>query len=296
MLLLGVAPAAALQGETAETPETLDEQAVQLERVERILELRRELQRLLEKLPPELRTEVERRWLEALSGPTTEPVNGQNPPAAPAGEPDPIPEAPTHSTPPAGAPPAPALSPSPVPASPEASPVSEPLPSPTGGPAVPTPPAPIPPQTGAIDRRPLPSCDTLRPLDGNGDNLITGADRYWRHLHLWSDDGDGTVEKGEVERLFSHGIRALDVDLRTYKTAKGDVEDVWIDGQVRFELYRRGRRQRSGLLMLDADGLLRGDDFRLLDTAGSVLTGMQTLRPGLRLEAADGTLYPLLCG
>ena len=107
-------------------------------------------------------------------------------------------------------------------------------------------------------------CNTLLPFDSNQDGQITGADRYWRHLYLWVDDGDGAIEAKETERVFDYDIREISLNLDRYE-AKGDVvgEITHDRGVIRFRLYSRSRRSRGGpefaVLAVDVDGVMRGE-------------------------------------
>jgi hypothetical protein len=50
-------------------------------------------------------------------------------------------------------------------------------------------------------------------MGGNGDGLISQLDLVWEHLLLWKDrNHDGRSDRGEVSRLKTHSIIALELD------------------------------------------------------------------------------------
>jgi hypothetical protein len=229
--------ALAARGGAAERTPADDSEAT----IERILELRREIDRLLAELSPEAQVELERRSREPLPG--------------------------------AGAPPA-------EPAAPAA-------------PVLPSAPDTVGPITGSPAPQPTgPRCGTLEILDTNEDGVISGTDRNWRYLSLWRDDGDGLVEKPEVESLFEHGIRRVSARLLSYVTAKDVEGGVWVEDAIYFDLPGRQGRAK---LVIDAGGLARGDRLWLEDDAGERLVGVLALTSGMTWVAAGGDPVAVLC-
>lgn len=220
-------------------------------RIDRILELRRELQELLEDLPPEARQEVERRWRRERG---LEPMA---PAETGAGRPESV-------------------------VKPEPEIVPEP-----SAPAVVARPTPSSEPTVAA-----PACGTLAVLDSNGDGAITAADRYWRYLSLWKDDGDGVIEESELRSLYRHGIRRVSSRLYSYTTAKGVEGGVWVEDSIYFDLPGRGS---PAVLAINAGALARGDDLRLEDRAGVAQQGFQELRSELDWVLRGTERVSVLC-
>ena len=136
----------------------------------------------------------------------------------------------------------------------------------------------------------------LRVLDTNADGSISGADRQWRFLRLWFDDGDGEVSELEIESLYDLGVRQIDTGLGFYVDTDGDSED--IDTGDRIELAAVGignADRRRGVLVVDADRLARGGLLTLTDAAGAPLSGYQALGPGTLLVDASGNGVPAVC-
>ncbi len=253
-------------------------------RIERILELRAELERLLANLPPELRGEVERRWRQRLARLPPPPATSRAPaPGSVAkGEPESALEEETAASAPAALE---AVESSPAPEAP-ATEAKAPEISP---PAAPRPTFPAP------KRRPVryeeQGCDTLEAFDGDGDDFLTAADRYWRHFYLLLDG-----KSGEIESLFELGIRQVAIRLGSYTTDKGARGSIDVARTVRFELVGKAqKRALRGDLMIDADGLARGGELFLVDGGGATVEGHQALRPDLRLESSGGESRRLLC-
>ena len=269
----------------------------QEEIVEQILELQRRIEELMAALPPGVRTELRRRLAEP-------------PPPAPV---PPVPAATEDVVA------APAIEPI---VEPVAEPAGEPTPEPTGAPAPPvaaestrviaaaspgatdaTAPATAPSAEGLpklIRRRSQRApCNTLRPLDENGDGKISSADRYWRYFYLWTDrNGDNQLQDREVESAYERKVRELAVSLETFVRTKGGLGEVRIDDRVVLDLRGDGFSERSrrddGILVVDAGALGRGDGPRLLGPGGEALEGFQAFRSGLRLEVA-GEVTALNC-
>ncbi|HVS14407.1 MAG TPA: hypothetical protein VMV46_10800 [Thermoanaerobaculia bacterium] len=230
--------------------------------VQRILELQREIERLLASLPPELRAEVERRLAEGIAEP--EPT----PPVPRAAEPEvvepetvePVEAAPDPEEPEPGAPSAAGTS------------ASHPV-------------APGP----AADPPAASSCRPLALLDSDGDDQVSGADRYWRHLYLWADaDGDGAIDEGEAPSLFELDVRSVSVELDRYTTDDDFVGDVALGDVAELRLVGRRRDADRRTLVIDADGLRRGHGPALVDARGEPVLGLQPLRRGWALVDEDG--------
>ena len=275
--------------------------------IERILELRREMEALLEVLPPQLQEEIERRWqeiqeAEAARAASLVPQVGSTGraevavlPPGPAPEQTAAFEPRPESTARAGVavlPPTPEARPEPVP---DSIPVVE-SPAPTTAivpePSVPEPPAPESKPEPAV----VPVCGTLIPFDSNDDGVLSGADRYWRYLRLKLEGGGTGVEAEGPSSLYELGIRTIDVNLKFYTTPDKERGDIDVDEAIHFELVGNGRLVGEfGVLVVDADRLARGGEIQLVDGSGTLLAGVQALRPGLELETADGSRLPLLC-
>ncbi|TNF73377.1 MAG: hypothetical protein EP299_08330 [Acidobacteria bacterium] len=275
--------------------------------IERILELRREMEALLEVLPPELQQEIERRWqeikeAEAARAARLEPQIESTGRAAvavvpqiPAPEPtaafEPRPES-TAQGDVSLLPPASPVEPEPTP---ELTPAIEPSATTTA--IVPEPPAPEP-STPDSPPEPatIPVCGTLTPFDSNEDGVLSGADRYWRYFRLELEGGGAGLENQGPASLYDLGIRTIDVELGSYSTADKERGDIDVDEAIHIELVGKGRLAgESGVLVIDADRLARGGKVQLVDGPGTPLAGFQALRPGLALETTDGSRLPLLC-
>lgn len=248
-------------GQTAPAPELAASEAI----VEQILELRERLEILMQALPPELRQEVERRWNErrGLVPGADESAPADSPEAAAAA---------TATRPPL---PAPALR---EPAAPR------PADSASAAPASPA-------TTAAA------LCGTLLALDSNEDGLVSGADRYWRYLRLWAGSGADEPPPSELVSLYELEIRELDVGLSRFRTSDEIRGDIVTDNDgIRLELLGRAASlAASALLVIDAGRLARSGELRLVDSAGEPLAGYRVLRPGVVLESADGSRWPIGC-
>ena len=299
--------------------------------IERILEIRGELEQLLESLSPEQRAEVERRWLEG----TTEKVEESSPlsaqPANPSARTSAVPTAPALTPVEPPAPPVdPPTVPSPVSPTPPEEPPVEPAPSPEfpvkpseavpspepdAAPALPTPepappPEPRPEAPKGTTRLPVltrpagkvepATCGTLHLLDRNDDGLVSGSDRDWRYLYLLLGGRGSVVERelqrDEVESLFDVGVRSLAVDLREWGGERKTFGDVVSDQTVRLILTQKHKGEDNGALVVDAGRLARSGEIRLVDTAtGESLSGLRVFRPGVALETLDGTRVAVPC-
>ncbi len=239
------------------------------ELVERILELHRRIEELMAELPPEARAEVLRRLAESAAAPpdAAPPAVESAPPAVPEPAPPAVPEP---------APPAPPLPP----------PVVEPVPA-----------SDVPKLIRRRSRRP--ECNTLRPLDENGDGRISAADRYWRHLYLWTDrNGDRQPQEREVASAYDRRVREIAVSLETFIRSKGGLGEIRIEEAVVLDLRGDGFAERArrddAVLVVDATALSRGGGPRLLGPGGEALEGYQPFRSGLRLDVA-GELTEITC-
>ncbi len=243
------------------------EEPKQPQEVERIigeiLQLRGEAEALLESLPPELREEVERRWLELQAAEVQpEPVAGA---AAPDPAPKPAPEPELQLEP-----------------GPESEPVvpSEVKPEPEPEP----------------EPEPARECDSLGPLDTNGDGVISAGDRNWRYLRLRTEQGGRSASLGDLESLYDAGVREIDVNLGFYKLADGLAGDITVDDRIRLALIgKRKSTRQSTILFIQASRLARAGNLQLVDASGALLAGDQPLAPGMALLTAEGKRLPILC-
>jgi hypothetical protein len=168
----------------------------------------------------------------------------------------------------------------------------------TAAPAPPERPAPVPPVQPPPSNRPTPAaCGGLAAFDRDADGIVSAADRAWRHLYLWQDDGDAVPEEDEVGSLFDHGVRALDTSRRTYTTATGFVGDLEIGEGVTLEVpaRKRGADFERGELVVDNDGLRRAGEPTVRGANGQELAGYQPLRRDSRLVSSDGSELALPC-
>lgn len=251
----------------------------QEEILERILELRAQIEDLLESLPPEMRDEVERRWRERSA---VEQM------ALPAEQP---------------AAPAPSEPPAPPETAPAPTPDSEPIAESTelSAPESDTPQPTEPTESLAQDAEPAlapPACGGIHLFDTNEDALLSGGDRHWRFLGLWFDgDADGALDETEIEGLFALGVRQIDVALKFYLDDEGATEDIDVEDLVWLRQVGKNKaKRRSGALIIDADRLARDGRLWLVDADGTQLSGFQPLVSDIDLETRDGERLPLLCG
>ena len=259
--------------------------------IEEILELREEAEALLETLPPELREEVERRWLQ-LQTPPAEVVAEEVPQDEPIVETPPEPAIPVAAE--ATAP----QSDLPPPPEPDSQPTLEPEPEhePTVTSEEVSEPAPESMPEPEPEPEPAKECDSLGPFDTNGDGVISAADRNWRYLRLRADMGGRSTDMGDLESLYDLDIREIDVNLRFFKMADGATGDIFVDDRVRFELLgKRKTSRRTKILFIQASRLARGGALWVVDRSGSLLAGDQALAPGMALQDADGQRLPILC-
>jgi hypothetical protein len=236
----------------------------QEEIVQRILDLRRQIEDLLEILPDDVRQEVEQRWLESL----VDEIEGEEGLSttsgdAPQTEPDLVSEAVSADEP-----------------------ASEPPPGTEGEASVPEDPVTPPPP---------PPCGGFHLFDSNEDMMISGGDRQWRFLHLWFDDnGNGAIEESEIHSPFELGVRQIDVALGFYVNDQGESEDVDVDDLIWLRMVRKGQ-PRSGALVVDADRLVKDGRLWLTDASSGRLSGLQPLDPNGLLATREGAIHPLFC-
>ena len=260
---------------------------------DRIEALWDELQTLLQALPPDERLEVwkalqarlqeiEPREIAVVEPPKPEPVadvvEPKKPKEAPAADPPATPPEPTvvDTVTPKPIEPRPAA---PEPAAPE--------------PAAPQPAAPQPPTRG---------CNTLNLLDSDGDRAVTALDRYWRHLYLWLDDGDGQVDPRELKSPYDRGIRSISLSLRTFvKGKKKRARELPIleESYLLLDLDGDGWKSispssKDGALALDFDAVRSAGGPSYRDATGKPVEGILPFRPGWTVEQ-DGERVELRC-
>ncbi len=236
--------------------------------VERILDLRRELDALLEALPADLREKVERR-LAAAEGMVEAAREAETAAGMGGGGSGGTPLVLGRATP-------------------------APVAIDTGSEAVVEDFDPAEPsQTDGATEPSDGVCAELAPFDTNADGAISGFDRYWRLFRLWRDDGDGEVEPAEVVGLYDAGVREFSTAVRRYETVDGVVGDVrTVGGWITFE--RVGKKGRDAVLMIDADRLHRGGELTLVDSGGAPVAGLRRLGETSMLSSA-GALVRLSC-
>jgi hypothetical protein len=256
------------QGQESPPPEDVERV------IEEILRLRGEAAELLEALSPELRDEVERRWEELQAASPEEIGEGASDPvSSSADSPD---QDDTAS----------------VPAEIQATEVPEPELEPEDGDQSPA----ASEVVSESEPEPAKECDSLGPLDTNGDGVISASDRNWRYLRLRADIGGRSTNMVELESLYDLDIREIDVNLRFYKLSDGAAGDIFIDDRIRFELLgKRKSSRRSMILFIQASRLARSGELQLVDPSGALLAGDQPLAPGVALQTAEGSRLPLLC-
>lgn len=154
------------------------------------------------------------------------------------------------------------------------------------------------PQTRRQSRRP--TCNSLDPLDENGDGKINAQDRYWRYLYVWIDHNrDGQRQEKEVESVYAAGVREIANGLGIFYRKKGSVGEIRRGDTLLLDLagngFGSGRRPDDGVLMVDADGLGRGDGPQVLDADGADVTGIEPFVAGWQMRLADGGVLTLNC-
>lgn len=138
-------------------------------------------------------------------------------------------------------------------------------------------------------------CRALAPLDTNGDAELSAADRYWRHLYLWFDDGDGEVEEKEVASVYEEGVRRIALDLSGFTTAASEHGRIEVGEAARFVFPGRSNRREPGALAISNDGLERAGGPLVVDADGGVPRGTVPLRPSFSLREPSGRLDALSC-
>lgn len=248
--------------------EEVDPATSQEEVIQRILELRQQIEDLLEILPEDLRQEVERRWQEDQARKPEEAVIGS--PPGPETETEPTPEAKQSGEPAIATEPRPAREPATT-------------------------------QEVLADEQAatpvVPPCGGFYLFDTNEDSVVSAGDRPWRYLRLWFDtNSNRSLEEDEIESLFELGVRQIDVALRFYTDDEDNSEDVDLDDLIWLRQVGNARtNRRSGALVMDADRLGRDGRFWLTDDDGGQLTGLQPLASGAFLHTRDGDRFPVLC-
>ena len=247
-----IAPSPMTAQESESTPVDNEEEVVQ-----RILDLRQQIEDLLEILPEEVRQEVEQRWRkrqEVADGPLTQETTGS---AAPATEV-------TSVEPPA--------------VEEEIEPEAE-----IGREVVE---AAVPPCGG------FHLFDTNEDSLISGSDRLWRFFRLW-----FDDNDDGTLQESEIVGLYENGVRQIDVELRFYTNDDGDSEDVDVDEVIWLRAVgNQGSQRRSGVLVVEGDRLIRDGRLWLTDADGTPLSGVQTLAAETHLEDRDGNRSPVLCG
>lgn len=228
----------------------------QEEIIERILELRGQIEDLLEILPAEVRQEVERRWQERHTGDpalnsgletVSEPVSTPEPESA-------------------------SVDPSPA----------EPDPEPVADEVV----AVVAPRCGGLHL-----FDTNEDSLVSGGDRPWRFLRLW-----FDSNGDRGLDESEIETLLDLGVRQIDVDLRFYGNDQGDSEDVDVDDFIWLRQIAKAKAdRRSGVLVVAAERLGRDGRLRLVDVEGTQLSGYQPLGSRSFLETSDGKRSPVLC-
>jgi hypothetical protein len=255
-------------------PTAAHQTAAEEDTLDRILELRQELERLLESLSPEERQEVERRWRERQETKASDPL--LKPPIEPAVEPTPAPVT---------------------------EPISESPPIPTAAETGLPQDTEVTEQPPAIDSEPLAapsddarsSCGTLAAFDSNDDGVLSASDRYWRYFLLSPAEG-GELVPTATETLYDQGIREIGLELDFFKTSDDTTGDISVADRIHLRLVGKRRKPAlSGILILEAGRLARGGEVHLADEQGAKLVGLQAIRPGVALVSADGTRRIILC-
>jgi len=254
-------PAAIKAQETPQATDAADPEVI----IEQILELREQLEALLSALPPELRQEVERRWQERRQETESKTPSPSDPSSPSPDIAETVKE--RHESPETLTEPAVEV-------------VTE---SATESlePAVPS----------------EPECVHLAAFDTNGDHVVSAADKYWRYLRLWNDNGDGVVDEDlEIESLFELDIREIRVELDTYSLPDDILGDIEVQDTVTLWLGdAKGRAPKPAVLVVQAERMSRGGEIWFEDASGKVLTGYQAIGPSVFSETENGTRLPLVC-
>jgi hypothetical protein len=224
--------------------------------VARILDLQRQIDELVQALPPEARERLARRLAEPAAADASPPApdSAATVTAAAAVEP----------------PPAAAV---------ETAAAEEPQPQPL---------------RRRLTRGP--HCNFLELFDSNQDGKVSALDRYWRHLYLWSDaNGDRRIQDGEVESAYDLDVREIAVDLDTFLFKKGHIGEMRVEGFVTLDVHGDGLGGGNDrVLVVDAGKLGRGNGPRISAASGEPLEGFQPFQEGWRIEL-DGQVTVLEC-
>ena len=247
--------------------------------IEQILEMREQLEALLATLPPELRQEVEARWLERQAErQASAQIESPTTPAeiAPLAQPEvPMPTEPIEAI---------------ADAEETDDLLFEPVEAQVDGET-----SVAPAQTE--DPASTATCIHMAAFDTNEDGRVTGGDKYWRYLRLWKDNGDDTVnEELEIQTLYELGIKGFSLNLDYYDLPDDVSGDIRVGESVELMLF--GPKIRSGsaaTLVVQAGRMSRGSEIWLEDPSGQVLTGYQPIGPTIVAESAEGRRDPLVC-
>ena len=149
-----------------------------------------------------------------------------------------------------------------------------------------------------VSRRP--TCNSLDPLDENGDGKINAQDRYWRYLYVWIDQNrDGQRQDKEVESAYAAGVREIANSLGIFYRKKGSVGEIRRDKTLLLDLagngFGAGRRPDDGVLMVDTDGLGRGDGPQVLAANGAPVEGIAPFVAGWKMRLGDGQVLAINC-
>jgi hypothetical protein len=174
------------------------------------------------------------------------------------------------------------------PPSPPPHPAAVPAPTvapPTSAP-IPTAPPPLPPPRRG-------RCNALKVFDDNRDGVLDAADGVWRFLYLWNDrNGNGQVDKKEVDSAFARGVRTIAADLGSFEHKKGWAGDIDVTDTVTFDFARKDQP----VLVIEAGDFNRGDGGpKLQGPDGQPLTGTLPFTGGWQLVYPDGTRVTLDC-
>lgn len=143
-------------------------------------------------------------------------------------------------------------------------------------------------------------CNTLDVFDENGDGKVSGLDRYWRYLYVWVDDNrDDRRQDKEIESVYEAGVREIGRRLDVFYRKKGGLGELRIRRNILLDLagdgFGGGRRPDDGVLLVDADGLGRGDGPKVVDGSGAPVTGKAAIVAGWRFRLADGSELAIRC-
>ena len=146
-------------------------------------------------------------------------------------------------------------------------------------------------------------CNTLQPFDTDGDQKLTGLDRYWRHFYLWLDrNGDGRIDDRELESPYEKGVRQISVNLRSFvrgKKKKARELQIWDEQYLLLDLDGDGwagsPSAKDGALAVDAGAVRASGGPGLVGPGGETLDGVVAFRPGWSLKDSTGQSQALRC-